>query len=262
METIEAPLAPSDSVFAVLIARHVAIVGFGSEEENRLTAVFTEAGAVCHSFQAQALQLALRRCDAVLVMVDELRPFRVESFSKPVIAGITPNSLRYYSQWIRNSAFDWFFCPATSEELLTRVTVALQRHAGPKRSNAGRAFCVLLADDDHNCHDLFRVMIQGPSMLFRAVDNGQKALEVARDWQPDLVVLDVNMPQMDGFEVLAALKSDAATKELPVIMVTGSNHDSEILRGLRLGAKDYAVKPFDPPAVLERIRQLRSQKFA
>jgi DNA-binding response OmpR family regulator len=94
------------------------------------------------------------------------------------------------------------------------------------------------------------------------VDDGRKALEVARDWQPDLVVLDVDMPFMNGFEVLAALKSDTATKEIPVIMMTGNNQDSHIFRGLRLGAKDYVVKPFNAPAVLERIRQLRALKFS
>jgi DNA-binding response OmpR family regulator len=255
-------MAPADPVFAPLIGRRVALAGFRPEEEARLNGLFCGAGASCHFFHAQALQLALRSCDAVLVMVDELRPFRVESFPRPVIAGITPDSLRHYTQWVRNSASDWFFCPGTSDELLTRVTVALQRHASPKRSRAGRGFCILLADDDPMCHDLFRVMIQGQGMVFRAVDDGRKALEVARDWQPDLVVLDVNMPVMDGFEVLTALKNDEATKETPVIMVTGSNQDSQILRGLRLGAKDYVVKPFNAPAVLERIRQLRTQKLS
>jgi DNA-binding response OmpR family regulator len=253
---------PADPVFAPLMARRVAIVGFAPAEEARLNAVFSKAGASCHAFHSRALQLAVRTCDVVLVVVDELRPVRIESFPKPVIACITPESLKHYTQWIRNSACDWFFCPGTSDELLTRVTVSLQRHAGSKRVKAGRAFCVLLADDDPMCHHLFRLMIQGQSMLFRAVDDGRKALEVARDWQPDLVVLDVNMPFMDGFEVLAALKSDAATKETPVIMVTGNNQDSHILRGLRLGAKDYVVKPFNTPAVLERIRQLRTLKFS
>src|SRR5580698_539830 len=202
METTD--LAPSDPVFAMLLARHVAIVGFEPEEDSRLSAVLSEAGALCHSFQAQSLPLALRRCDIALVMVDELRPSRIETFSKPVVAAITANSLKYYSQWIRSSATDWFFCPATAEELLTRLTVVLQRQAGSReslrRSNAGRAFCILLADDDPMCHNLFQAMVQGRSMLFRAVDNGRKALEVARDWQPDLVVLDVEMPLMDGFE--------------------------------------------------------------
>jgi DNA-binding response OmpR family regulator len=262
METTAETIAPSDPVFALLMARRVAIVGFGPEEDTRLNALFSEAGASCHAFHGRALQLALRTCDVALVVVEELQPVRIETFSKPVIACITPESLKHHTQWIRTAAFDWYYGPGTPNELLTRVTVALQRHGGPKRSNAGRAFCVLLADDDPMIHDLFRVMIEGQSMLFRAVDDGRKALEVARDWQPDLVVLDVDMPFMNGFEVLAALKSDTATKEIPVIMITGNNQDSHIFRGLRLGAKDYVVKPFNAPAVLERIRQLRALKFS
>lgn len=252
----------ADPFFAPLIARRVAIAGFEPAEEARLNELFRAAGASCRSYHAGALQLAIRRCDVALVAVDQLGPLRVESFPKPVIAGITPDSLRQYSQWIKNAAFDWFFCPGTSDELLTRVTVALQNHPGPKRSNLGRAFCILLADDDPFCRDLFRLMLQGQDMVFRAVEDGRKAVEVARDWRPDLVVLDVNMPGLDGFEALSALKDDQTTKEIPIIMLTASHESSEILRGLKLGAKDYVVKPFEPAAVVERIRQLRTQKYA
>jgi CheY-like chemotaxis protein len=96
-------------------------------------------------------------------------------------------------------------------------------------------------------------------MVFRAVADGRKAVEVTRDWLPDLVVLDINMPGMDGFEVLSALKRDDDTKGIPIVLVTGDNEDTGIFRGLRLGAADYVVKPFDVPAVIERIRQIRSQ---
>ncbi len=154
METI-CDLSPADPVFARLIEQRVAIVGFAPEEETRLSDLFSEAGALCQSFPASGFRLAVRSCDVVLVVVDELRPFRVESFPKPVIAGITPDSLTRYPQWIRNSACDWFFGPGTSQELLTRVTVALHRGAGQNRSKLdhklshkpiqqpARAFCVL-----------------------------------------------------------------------------------------------------------------------
>ena len=252
-------LDPTDAVFAPLIARRVAIAGFRPEEEDRLAGLFSEAGASCQRFRAQGFPLALRRSDVVLVVVDELRPFRAENFPKPVIAGITQESLRRYAHWIKISAFDWFFYPGTPDELLTRATLALQRHSGPRRSRTGRAFSVLLADDDPSYHELFKWMLQSQAMIFRAVAEGRKALEVARDWLPDLVVLDINMPGMDGFEVLSALKRDDDTKEIPIVLVTGDNEDTGIFRGLRLGAADYVVKPFDVPAVIERIRQIRAQ---
>lgn len=253
-------MSPADPAFARLIGHRIGIAGFGPGEEARINEWLSAAGAACQLFQGEAFQLALRRCDAVLVMVDALRPTRIESFSVPVIAAITPDSLRHYTQWIRDCASDWFLCPGTPEDLLTRVTFALQGHAGA-RSKAGRAFCVLLADDDPMCQALFRLMMEGSGMVFRAVDDGRKALEVTRDWQPDLVLLDVNMPVVDGFEVLAMLKSDDVTRQTPVIMLTASNEDSEILRGLRLGAKDYVVKPFNRAGVMERIRQVRTERF-
>jgi DNA-binding response OmpR family regulator len=75
------------------------------------------------------------------------------------------------------------------------------------------------------------------------------------------VMLDVDMPGMDGFETLSALKSDDAVKRIPVVMVTGKNQGSEVLRGLRLGAKEYILKPFNLMNVLERILQVRTQKL-
>jgi CheY-like chemotaxis protein len=252
-------LDPTDAIFAPLIARRVAVAGFRPDEETRLTALFAQAGATCQCFRAQGLPLAVRRCDAVLVVVDELRPFRAENFARPVIAAITQESLRRYAHWIKISAFDWFFYPGTPDEVLTRTTLALQHHSGPRKARTGRAFSILLADDDPSYHDLFKWMLRSEAMVFRAVADGRKAVEATRDWLPDLVVLDVNMPGMDGFEVLAALKKDEDTKDIPVVMVTGDNEDTGVLRGLRLGAADYVVKPFDVPAVIERIRNIRSQ---
>ena len=252
-------LDPTDAVFAPLIARRVALAGFRPEDEARLMQVFSDAGASCQCFRAQGLPLAVRRSDVVLVVVDELRPLRVENFPKPVIAGITQDSLRRYAHWIKIAAFDWFFYPGTPHELLTRATLALQRHTGPRRSRTGRAYSVLLADDDPSYHELFKWMLRSQAMIFRAVADGRKAVEVTRDWLPDLVVLDINMPGLDGFEVLSALKRDEDTKEIPIVLVTGDNEDTRIFRGLRLGAADYVVKPFDVSAVIERIRQIRSQ---
>lgn len=253
------PLDPTDAIFAPLIARRVGVAGFRPDEEARLTALFAQAGATCQCFRAQGLPLAVRRCDVALVVVDELRPFRAENFARPVIAAITQESLRIYAHWIKISAFDWFFYPGTPDEVLARTTLALQRHSGPRRARTGRAFSVLLADDDPSCQELFKWMLRGEAMVFRSVSDGRKAVEATRDWLPDLLVLDVDMPAMDGFEVLAALKKDEDTKEIPVVMVTGDNKDAGVLRGLRLGAADYVVKPFDVPAVIERIRQIRAQ---
>lgn len=89
----------------------------------------------------------------------------------------------------------------------------------------------------------------------RVANGGERALQLAhRDPRPDLILLDVMMPDMDGFEVLARLRADPATRDIPVIFVTAREdaHDEE--HGLDLGAADYITKPFNPLSVLARVR--------
>jgi putative two-component system response regulator len=99
-------------------------------------------------------------------------------------------------------------------------------------------------------HELLR-----PAHRVRIANGGARALQLARrEPIPDLILLDVMMPEMDGFEVLARLREDPVTRDIPVIFVTAREdaHDEE--RGLDLGASDYITKPFNPVSVLARVR--------
>jgi len=93
----------------------------------------------------------------------------------------------------------------------------------------------------------------------KAAKNGAKALQLAKSTPPpDLVLLDVMMPEMDGYEVCRRLKADAATKDIPVIFLTALSDDDDLSRGYVLGAADYITKPFHPEVVQERVaRQLK-----
>jgi len=84
--------------------------------------------------------------------------------------------------------------------------------------------------------------------------DGRKALEAARRWRPQVAVLDVNMPGMDGYEVLAALRAE----NLPVrvMLLTARQRESDIIRGFTLGADDYVVKPFSPMELVARLKRL------
>jgi DNA-binding response OmpR family regulator len=86
-------------------------------------------------------------------------------------------------------------------------------------------------------------------------NHGGMALELARRLKPDLIVLDVNMPQKDGFEVLTELKQDPATASIRVVLLTAAEQESDLMRGFSLGAADYVVKPFNPMELLVRVRR-------
>lgn len=112
---------------------------------------------------------------------------------------------------------------------------------------------ILVVDDTPtNIHVVMGIL--GKRYQLRVATNGEKALSVARKPPlPDLILLDVMMPEMDGYEVCRRLKADPATCDIPVLFVTGHADDDERARGLALGAGGYLSKPLDPEALLTAV---------
>ena len=112
---------------------------------------------------------------------------------------------------------------------------------------------ILVAEDDPNSIKLlnFRLKSLGHEVI-SAVD-GREALEIAVKEKPDLVLLDVMMPVMDGFQVLRKLKSQEETKNIPVIMLTAKAQEKDIVVGLEAGAVDYITKPFSFAELTARV---------
>jgi class 3 adenylate cyclase len=124
---------------------------------------------------------------------------------------------------------------------------------------------VLIVDDQAENVQLLMEALRADHALV-AARNGEKALQLARrEPQPDLILLDVMMPEMDGYEVCARLKADEATREIPVIFITALSEAADEAKGLGLGAVDYITKPFNPDLVRARVRNhlelKRSQDF-
>ncbi len=115
---------------------------------------------------------------------------------------------------------------------------------------------VLIVDDEQPCRDTLEALLtnQGMRLLFAA--NGKEALELARAELPDLVLLDLMMPGMDGFEVCAKLRGDPVQAEVPILLVTALDDRNSRLRGIESGADDYIVKPYDRIELRTRIRTL------
>lgn len=121
---------------------------------------------------------------------------------------------------------------------------------------------LLIIDDSPLIHALLRARLSGEPVRITAAESGARGLELARQAPPDLILLDVDMPEMDGFEVCGHLKADDSTKHVPVIFLTAAATPEQKLRGLELGATDYIAKPFDPAELKARVRaSLRSERI-
>ena len=114
-------------------------------------------------------------------------------------------------------------------------------------------FTLLIVDDDKHNRLLLTELFEGEYKIIQA-KNGLQALELARAHAPDLILLDVMMPEMDGMAVIRALKRDDATRHIPVIFITALDSAADEELGLDLGAVDYIAKPFHPPIARVRVR--------
>lgn len=115
---------------------------------------------------------------------------------------------------------------------------------------------ILLADDSKTSQLTTEMMLKKyPCRILKATD-GEQAVAVAVTERPDLILLDVVMPRMNGFQVLAALRAREETREIPVIMVTTRGEAGNVETGFRQGCNDYVIKPFSSVELLEKIRNL------
>jgi two-component system phosphate regulon response regulator PhoB len=116
------------------------------------------------------------------------------------------------------------------------------------------ALTVLLVEDERDIAELVRYHVEKAGMRVVHAAEGGTALRLARAELPDVVVLDLVLPGLDGLEVCRQLRREAATRRLPIIMLTARGEEVDRVVGLELGADDYVVKPFSPRELIARIR--------
>lgn len=112
---------------------------------------------------------------------------------------------------------------------------------------------LLIADDEEAIRSLVRMTLEGESLEILEAADGDEAVVMARQYLPDVILLDVMMPRQSGFEVCRALKGDPATAEIAVVLLTAKAQSADIEEGRTAGADDYFTKPFSPIALLRKV---------
>jgi DNA-binding response OmpR family regulator len=115
---------------------------------------------------------------------------------------------------------------------------------------------ILLADDEEDIKTVVTMFLESQGYEVLTAFDGLDALEKTRTEKPDLILLDIMMPVLDGYEVCKRLKEDATMSNIPILILSAAAHVESVDRGLKAGAKDYIVKPFEPEKLLEKIEQV------
>jgi len=114
---------------------------------------------------------------------------------------------------------------------------------------------ILLVDDEPDIVETVAFMLQTRNYSVSIASGGLEGIEKAKTEDPDLILLDVMMPDMDGLDVCKKLKADVSTKDIPVVMLIGKDENEAVLKAHSAGADDYVVKPFSLPTLLGKLRK-------
>jgi CheY-like chemotaxis protein len=265
-----------DSIVQELSRKRVALIAFADEEAERLCQAFERVRALPRLFSGDESpeSPSIRDCSVVMVHV---RPANlgipwlrtgVQS-PRPVVLVGGREDLLALPLDVQARACEFLIDGWQPEEVIMRLSFALARGTPPPATGAGAAAVpaaaqpqrrgpagkpeIVIADDDLHVLAVVRSALQSLGMECRSASSGPEALSMIRELCPQAAVLDVNMPGMDGFEVLAAIRQ--AALPLKVIMLTARQHERDVLRGFELGADDYIVKPFNPLELAARLKR-------
>lgn len=114
---------------------------------------------------------------------------------------------------------------------------------------------ILIVDDEQPIIDLVKVML-GDEYEYSEATTGTEAIEMAKSEQPDLILLDIMLPDLDGYQVCQRLRQDSKTKDIVIAMLSAKKEDHDILQGIDVGAIAYITKPFDGFELSEKVKEL------
>jgi two-component system phosphate regulon response regulator PhoB len=119
---------------------------------------------------------------------------------------------------------------------------------------------ILVVDDEEDILELLKYNLSREGYKISCAASGEETLRAVRSGIPDLIVLDLMLPGIDGLEVARQLKNDVKTRDVPIVMLTAKGEEADIVAGLELGADDYITKPFSPRVLVARVRAVLRRK--
>ena len=136
---------------------------------------------------------------------------------------------------------------------MVQAGLIVKREAGEARGIMAREM-ILVVEDDEDIQELIRYNLAQAGYRVTVAGTGEDGLKAARAKTPDLILLDIMLPGMDGLEVCRILAAQDATRHIPVIMLTAKGEEADVVTGLQMGADDYITKPYSPRVLLARIK--------
>jgi len=115
---------------------------------------------------------------------------------------------------------------------------------------------ILVAEDDIDIRELIVFTLRYGGFEVQEVSNGLDAVSKAPEMAPDLILMDVRMPKMNGYEACEKLKALPKTRHIPIVFLSGKGQESEISKGLQLGAEAYIIKPFAPDELIQQVKEI------
>jgi two-component system, cell cycle response regulator DivK len=254
-----------------LSGKRIGLAGFSTPEANRIAKVLdcAKCFTLCIEAPPEGISTAMaERFDIVMLNVSGAAGTTCQKHTSPgldkpiLLVGSRANiSDKLFS--IETPARDFLMTPWDSEELLVRCCKLLTPDSGnntsPERVGPAQ---VVIADDDPAIGAMLTATLRRTGAECHLARSGIEALSMVRETLPDALILDVNMPGIDGFEVLSNLRADVLTTNIPVVLLTARHQEADVLKGFSYGASDYITKPFNPLEVTARVARYLPQKKA
>jgi CheY-like chemotaxis protein len=265
MDTLElsGKAAQALEIAATLSGHRFGLCGFDAGETERICKILGGANSLAFAFDESLLSESARICDAMVIKLASLRADGLRAAATTPAPILVTGSSQAMLEGVAGAYCwpgDFMNEPWPDAELLVR----LFRLLGSPDSRTALAGMprkdplVLLGDDDPELIALVDATLRNDGISCRTADNGLAVLRMAREIMPDLVLLDVQMPGMNGFEVLGTIRRDPGLQTMPVILLTGCDEPADITRGSHLNADQYITKPVSPNILLSRVKKLLS----